>query len=91
MTVRRKGYYYENQIKCLEKNEDELLKTSCCPGAWVAQLVKHCTVGLGSGHDLTVCEFEPCMGLCAEGMEPAWDSVSPSLCSSPACAVSQSK
>ena len=28
-------------------------------GVWVAQLVKHLTLGLSLGHDLTVCEFEP--------------------------------
>ena len=27
-------------------------------GAWVAQLVKHPTLGFGSGHSLTVHEFE---------------------------------
>ena len=29
----------------------------------------------GSGHDLTVCGFEPHTGLCAHSMEPAWDPV----------------
>ena len=24
-------------------------------------------------------EFEPCVGLCADGVEPAWDSLAPSL------------
>ena len=46
----------------------------------------------GSGHDLTVCEFKPRVGLCAvsssptsgsvltaQSLEPASDSVSPSL------------
>ena len=33
----------------------------------------------GSGHDLTVHEFEPPVGLCADSSEPASDSVSPSL------------
>ena len=28
----------------------------------------------GSGHDLTVCEFEPHVRLCADGIQPAWDS-----------------
>ena len=32
-------------------------------GAWVAWWVKCLTVGFGSGHDLTVCEIEPCIGL----------------------------
>ena len=28
-------------------------------GTWVAESVKHLTLDCGSGHDLTVCEFEP--------------------------------
>ena len=38
--------------------------------AWVAQSVKCLPLGFGSGHDLTVCEFEPHVGLCADGSEP---------------------
>ena len=34
---------------------------------------------LGSGHDLTVCEFEPRVGLWANSAEPAGDSQSPFL------------
>ena len=45
----------------------------------MAQSVKHSTLDFGSGHDLPVREFEPCIRLCADGMEPAWDSVSPPL------------
>ena len=45
-------------------------------GAWVAQSVKHPTLGFGSIRDLTVCEFEPCIGLCADSMESAWDPLS---------------
>ena len=41
-------------------------------------MVEHLTLDLGSGHDLMVCEFEPRVGLCADGVEPGWDSVSPS-------------
>ena len=48
-------------------------------GAWEGQLVKRLTLHLGSGPDLTVHELEPSVGLCAEGTEPAWDSLSPSL------------
>ena len=47
--------------------------------AWVAQSVKRPTLHLGSGHDLTVREFEPPVGLCVDSVEPAWDSLSPSL------------
>ena len=43
----------------------------------MAQLVKRPTLDLGSGHDLPVHEFEPHIGLCTDGVEPAWDSVSP--------------
>ena len=48
-------------------------------GAWVAQSVKHPTLGFVSGHDLTVCGFETCVGLHTVSMEPAWDSLCPSL------------
>ena len=36
-------------------------------------------------------KFELCIRLCAEGLEPAWDSLFPSLCPSPACALSLSQ
>ena len=45
-------------------------------GTWMAQLVKFLTLGLGSGHGLTVCEIEPCIGLCADSLQPARDSLS---------------
>ena len=32
-------------------------------GTWVAQSVKHLALDFGSGHDLTVHEFEPHVGL----------------------------
>ena len=58
----------------------------------MAQSVEQLTLGFGSGHDLTVCECEPLVGLCADSVEPAWDSLSPSLSvsSSCACAISLS-
>ena len=34
------------------------------------QSVKHPTLGSSSGHDLTVCEFESLVGLCADSSEP---------------------
>ena len=47
----------------------------------------------GSGHDLTVCEFKPCVGLCADSSEPGaccfGFCVSLSLCPSPVHALSQ--
>ena len=47
----------------------------------------------GSGHDLMVCEFEPRIGLCADGSEPGARfgfCVSLSLCPSPVHALSLS-
>ena len=41
----------------------------------MTQSVKHPTLDYGSGHDLTVCEFESHMGLCADSMDPAWNSL----------------
>ena len=48
-------------------------------GTWVAQEVKPPTLDFSSGYDLTVHEFEPHVGLCTDGAEPAWDSLFPSL------------
>ena len=45
----------------------------------MAQSGKGPTLGLGSGHDLTVRGINPRMGLCADSVEPAWDSLSLSL------------
>ena len=52
-------------------------------GAWVARSIKWATLGFGSGHDPRVLEFRPCVGLSADSMEPAWDSLSLFLCCSP--------
>ena len=41
------------------------------------------TVDFGSGHDLMVCGIGPCVGLCADGKELAWDSLSLSLSAPP--------
>ena len=44
-------------------------------GAWVAQSIKRLTLDFGSGHDLKIHEFEPHVGLCADSVEPARDSL----------------
>ena len=49
----------------------------------MAQLAKHLTRGFHSGHDLLVREFEPHIRLCSDSVEPAWDSLSPSLSAPP--------
>ena len=46
---------------------------------WVAQLVKHPTLGFSSSHNLTVHEFEPCMGLCAMTVQSLLGLLSSSL------------
>ena len=45
--------------------------------------VKRPTLGFGSGHDLTVRGVEPHTGLCADSVEPAWDSLSLSVSAPP--------
>ena len=59
----------------------------------MAQSVEHLTLAFGSGQDLTVCKFEPHVGLCAGSVEPAWDSLSLplSLCAPPALSLNLSK
>ena len=42
----------------------------------MAQSVKHPILGISSGHDLTVHEIEPHVGLQADSAESAWDSLS---------------
>ena len=61
-----------------------VFKITFSEGTWVAQLVKRLTLDFGSGHHLVVWEFEPCIGLYIESVEPASDSLSFSL-SLPPC------
>ena len=44
----------------------------------LSRLSNH-TLGCGSGHDLTVLEFELHIRLCADTVEAAWNPLSPSL------------
>ena len=48
-------------------------------GTWVAQFIRRPALDFGSSHDLTVRGFEPHVGLCADSMGRACDSLSPSL------------
>ena len=59
-------------------------------GAWVSQSVKGPTLDFGSGHDLTVCEFEPRVGLCDVRAGPARGSLGVSLSAPPLIALSLS-
>ena len=56
----------------------------------MAQLVKYLTLELSSGHDLMLRDIKPCIGLCADSVEPAGDSLSLSVGSCPAYALSLS-
>ena len=60
-------------------NSKCIVRTIRNRGAWVAQPVKHLILDFGSGHDLTVRGLEPHVRLCADSVEPAWDSLSVSL------------
>ena len=46
----------------------------------MVQPVEHSTLDFGSGHDLTVGEFEPRVRLYSDSMEPIWDILSLSFC-----------
>ena len=59
-------------------------------GIWAAQSVKCSTLDFGSGHNLMVCEFKSHVGLCADSVDPAWDSLSPSFSDCPPLSLSLS-
>ena len=83
--TREKGIYDSKAGKGREVFSEQTLARD----AWVAQSVKHLTLGFGSGHDLMVCGFEPRVGLCVDSSEPAWDYLLLSLCPSPTCSLSR--
>ena len=49
---------------------------SGAPGWLSPRSVRVLTLDAGSGHDRTVRDMEPRVGLCADRAEPAWDSLS---------------
>ena len=53
-----------------------------------SSVVKCPTLDFSSGHDLTVCDFEPHIMLGTDSVEPAWDSFSLSFF--PSCSLSLS-
>ena len=57
----------------------------------MARSVKGLPLAFGSGRDLVVREFETRAGLCADSIEPAWDSLSPSVSAPPRLMLSLSK
>ena len=79
---------WQNNLPSYEAHRCKIKIPSLSWGAWVAQLVKHPTLGFSLGHDLMVHEFEPCVGLCADSSEP--EACSLSLCPSPTPTLSLS-
>ena len=65
----------------------KVVNISGAPG-WPTQSTKPLTPGLGSGHDLKVCEIKPHVVLTVSG--PYWYSLSPSLSAPPLCSYSVS-
>ena len=63
----------------LSDKNTEAQKCGMGRGTWVAQSVKCLTLDFSSTHGLTVRGLEPCIRLCADGMEGAWDSLCASL------------
>ena len=49
----------------------------------MVQLVKRPILNFGLSHDLMVREFKPQIRLCADSVEPAWDSLFPSFSAPP--------
>ena len=49
----------------------------------MAESVKHLTLDFGSRHGLMIRGIEPHVGLCADSVEPAWDSLSLSVSAPP--------
>ena len=78
------------QVALKETNGQATLQTSETTisgngGAWVAPTLDICP-----GHDLRVRGFKPCIGLCTDSVESAWDSLSPSLSALPMLSLSLS-
>ena len=69
--------------KCVRLREECDHDNKETRGTRVAWLVKRTTLDFSSDHDLMVCETEPHVGLRVNGLEPAWDSLSPFLSASP--------
>ena len=78
--------HHRNEQPGLGGNQD----TEPVWGTWVAQRVTRLTLDFGSGHNLTVPDFEPRVRLCTDSVESTWNSVSLSLCPSPAHSLSLS-
>ena len=57
-----------NHYQTTDENHNQSIMSR---GSWVAESFERRTLDFSSGHDLMVREFKPCIGLCADVMEPA--------------------
>ena len=73
------GAYLKKKKNLKSQKPYHRVKTASCRSAWVAQSVKRLTLDFGSGHDFAVCGIEPHVRLCADSMEPAWNSLCAAL------------
>ena len=69
----------EDTLGSVKKKDDLTLYLKFPWCTQVAEQVKCLALDFSSGHDLMVRGIEPCVELCADSEEPAWDSLSPSL------------
>ena len=71
---------YKSEIQSMaEECKGRVILNRKVRGAGVAQSVEVPTPDFSSGHDLMVRGIKPCVWLCADSVEPAWDSLSPPL------------
>ena len=71
------------QFQVRSEAADHELEDEVVRGTWVAQTVERPTFDFDTGHDLMVREFELHVRLCTDSMDPAWNSLSPSLSAPP--------
>ena len=57
----------------------------------LSQLNHWLFLDFGPGHGFTACEFEPHVGLCSDGGEPACNSLSPSFSAAPSLQINKLK
>ena len=70
--------------------EKSLLKKKGYGDAWVTQLIECLTPDFSSGHNLVIHGIELGVRLCVDSVETAWDSLLPSLFTTPSLVISVS-
>ena len=64
------SFYNEHYQNKVLYDTTRSFKAYISRGAWIVLLVKHLTLGFGSGHDLRVIRLNPTSGS-AQGVKPA--------------------